>query len=64
MLRFLEKNADECLSDGQTSRDRVRHLAKQLSLRSGVTILDSMPELNLHDFLADELKRFNKIDAK
>lgn len=60
-LRFIEQNADECLNDGQTSRDRVRHLAKQLSSRSGVTILDSMPESNLHDFLASELKRFNKL---
>lgn len=59
-LRFLEQNADECLNDGQISRDRVRHLAKQLSLRSGVTILDSMPESNLHEFLETELKRFNK----
>ncbi|MEX1028328.1 MAG: DUF6339 family protein [Candidatus Paceibacterota bacterium] len=59
-LRFIERNAEECLHDGQASRNRVRHLAKQLSLRSGVTILDSMPEANLHEFLAEELKRFNK----
>ena len=59
-MRFIEENADECLHDGQTSRDRVRHLAKQLFRRSGVTILDSMPESNLHDFLAEELKRFNR----
>ncbi|MEI8213515.1 MAG: DUF6339 family protein [Planctomycetota bacterium] len=60
VLRFIEQNAEECLNEGQTSRDRIRHLAKQLSLRSGVTILDSMPENNLHEFLAGELSRFNK----
>lgn len=63
-LRFVEKNADECLNDGQTSRDRVRHLAKQLFRRSGVTILDSMPETNLHEFLAEELKRFNVLSKE
>lgn len=62
-LRFIEQNADECLNNGQTSRDRIRHLAKQLTLRSGVTILDSMPEAGLHEFLAEELKRFNKMPS-
>ncbi len=59
-LRFIEKNADDCLHDGQKSRDRVRHLAKQLFRGSGVTILDSMPESNLHEFLGEELGRFNR----
>lgn len=59
-LRFIERNADECIHAGQKSRDRVRHLAKQLFNRSGVTILDSMPQSNLHEFLAEELKRFNR----
>jgi hypothetical protein len=61
ILRFIDQYSDQCLNDGQISRDRIRHLAKQLSLRSGLTVLDSMPEACLHDFLLSELKRFDKM---
>lgn len=60
-LDFLSRNDEKFLGAGNENRIRVRHLAKHLNLRGGITLLDC---LSKSDIIAILDKEFRRVEAK
>lgn len=56
-LEFLQRNAEELLSGGDSARSIIRHLAKALNTYGGVCILDCLSEGEIISFLEAEYAR-------
>lgn len=57
-LEFMVDNREECMEQGTTSRDLVRHLSKALNLRGGVSVLDCLSTSDITEFLSRERDLF------
>jgi hypothetical protein len=56
-LEFLSRHRNELLGSGDGKRAKVRHLAKQLNLYGGITLLDCLGQTEIIAFLEDEFER-------
>jgi hypothetical protein len=56
-LEFLLRHRKELLGPGDGKRIQIRHLAKQLNLYGGITLLDCLTQTEIMAFLEGEYKR-------
>ena len=56
-LEFLLRHRVELLGAGDGKRARIRHLAKQLNLYGGITLLDCLSTTEISSFLEAEYAR-------
>ena len=57
-LEYLRDCGDTLGNTGREKREHIRHLAKQLNLRGGLSLLDTMEEPTLCNLLTDSSRRW------